>query len=87
MSVVGNHGHLWAHDPLVVQQGDEHVAQRAEKHNTARQRSKWAVLPRFGPPRGVKPYSCFGGLMVDGGGKRSALARQGCLEMRTATRV
>ena len=24
-----------------------------------------AVLPRFGPPRGVKPYSYFGGLMVE----------------------
>ena len=46
-----------------------------------------AILPRFRPPRGVKPYSCFGGLMVDGGGKCSALARQGCLGTRAATCV
>ena len=24
-----------------------------------------AILPKFGPPRGIKPYSCFGGLMLE----------------------
>ena len=45
-------------------------------------------LPRFGPPRGVKPYSNFGGLMVE---KmvvvRSTLARQGLVQAATTTRI
>ena len=40
-----------------------------------------------GAPLMSTPVVCFGGLMVDCGGKRNILARQGCLGTRTATRV
>ena len=67
--VARNHGHLWDQGYLAGSVGGWHVAQRAEERGTARQRSHGQSLPRLGPPRGVKPYSCFGGLMVENGGK------------------
>ena len=43
--VVGNHGHLWGHEPILFWRGDGHVAQRAEKRNTAQQRSHRQFYP------------------------------------------
>ena len=50
--------------PLMVRQGDValHIEQiSARQHG----REHTSNLPRFGPPRGVRPYSCFDGLMVE----------------------
>ena len=71
--------------PVVVQQGESHVAQRAEAagDNTAVDKS---LLPRFGPLCSVKPYSYCGGLNLRKTITRSTLARKGCLGSAT-TRV
>ena len=45
-------------------------------------------LPMFGPPRGVKPYSCFGGLMVEKVVVSIVhLPGRGCLGVAATTRV
>ena len=41
------------------------VAQRADQRGGSATEITRVDLPRFGLPRGVKPYSCFGGLMVE----------------------
>src|SRR3954462_7767437 len=52
--------------PLLVRQGDValHKELTSARHHG---REHTSNLPRFGPPRGVKPYSCFGGLIVEWG--------------------
>ena len=60
---------LVRHEGGVLHKEQKSVGQRGGDHT--------GNLPRFGPLRGAKPYSCFGGLMVE---KvvvvRSTLARQ-----------
>ena len=50
--------------PLDSSAGD--VALHKEKTSTWKHGSEnTSNLPRFRPPRGVRPFSCFGGLMVE----------------------
>ena len=50
--------------PFAGSVGD--VALHKERNNVRQSsREHTSNLPRFGPPRGVRPYSCFGGLMVE----------------------
>ena len=72
---------------MLVQQGGD--ALRKEQTSMGHHdRDHAGNLPRFGPLSGVKPYSCFGGLMVE---KvvvvHSTLARQGLPHAAAITRV
>ena len=71
---------------FLVQRGDGtlHKEQRSmrqhDRDHTGNFTQVRAVVRR-------KTLLCFGGLMVDYGGKRNVLAQQGCLGTRTTTRV
>ena len=62
---------------MLVQQGSD-ALHKEQTSVGQRGRDHTSNLSRFGPPRGVKPYSCFGGLMVEKEVvERSTLAWQG----------
>ena len=63
--VVGNHGHLWDQGPLAGSAGGMSRCTKSRRAWGSVTAITHAILPRFGPPWGVKPYSCFGGLMVE----------------------
>ena len=47
--VVGEHDHLWGHEPLVVRQGGDHVAQRAEAMRQQDDDDSGGFYPGSGP--------------------------------------
>ena len=60
--VVVRHGQIWGQRPLVVRQGGRSRCTKRGGHEIVRWWWKRWFLPRFGPPWGIKPYSCLGGL-------------------------
>ena len=73
--------------PLLVLQGVSHCTKSRRECGSTAEITR-VVLPRFGPPRGVKPYSWFGRLMVERWWWSIVhLPGRGCLKAVVATRV
>ena len=73
--------------PLAGSAGDDTLH---KEQTSARQhdREHTSNLPTFEPPRGVRPYSCFSGLMVEWERRYAVhFARQGCRRAAATTRV